>query len=137
MKLTLTYSHIFLYIRNPKHSMTLSIMLIIFRKLVRKSKNVCCKIHQQDTGLVFILDKAFHPLSKELLQPHGNFSLRLIPSRCSKKCFEHLFASTAIQLYSTSCHSSCSLSLPTSRALQPRRLLLSPSIALDCFSLHL
>lgn len=37
----------------------------------------------------------------------------------------------------TSCHSGCCLSQPTSRALHPRQLFLSPSIALDCFSLLL
>lgn len=92
------------------------------------------------TELIFILDKASHPLSSELTQPHSNFSLRLIPSRCTKKRFKHLFMSTAIQMYSASCHSGCKLSRPTSGALQPRCLLLSLSIAPDCFpppcSLH-
>lgn len=49
-------------------------------------------------------------LFSELTQPHSNFSLRLIPSRCTEKRFKHLFVSTAIQMYSASCHSGSSLS---------------------------
>lgn len=75
--------------------------------------------------------------SSELTQSHSNFSPRLIPLRCSEKRFKHLLASTAIQMYSASCHSGSSLSQPTSRVLQPRRLLPSPSIAPHCFSLLL
>lgn len=76
-------------------------------------------------------------LSIELTQPHSNFSLRLIPSRCTEKRFKLLFVSTAIQMYSASCHSGFSLSQPSSRALQPRCLTLSPSVSPDCFSLLL
>lgn len=59
------------------------------------------------------------------------------PSRCTEERFKHLFVSTAIQMYSAPCHIGCSLRQPTSRALQPRCLLLSLSIAPDRFSLLL
>lgn len=55
--------------------------------------------------LIFILDNASHPLSGELTQPNSNF----IPSRCAMKHYKHLLVSTAIQMYSASCHSGCSL----------------------------
>ncbi len=104
------------------------------KKMSKKGHHI---IHQQETELVFILDKASHPLFSELTQPHSNFSPQLIPSKCTKKRFKHLFVLTAIQMYSASCHTGCSLSQSTSRVLQPRCFLSSLSVALGCFSMLL
>lgn len=106
-------------------------------KINERKKKTYAKMHQHKSEVICILAKASHPLSSELTQPHSKFSLRLIPSRCNEKRFKQLFVSTAIQMYSASCHSDCSLSQPTNRALHPGQLLLSLSIALDCFSLLL
>lgn len=56
------------------------------------------------------LDKASHPFSSELTQPHSKYSLRLISSRCAEKRFERLFVSTAIQMHGAPCNSGFSLS---------------------------
>lgn len=56
------------------------------------------------------MDKASHPLYRELTQPHSNFGLRLIPYRCIKNFFRHSFMSTAIHMYTALHHRGCSLS---------------------------
>lgn len=116
--------------------MTISMMLIISWKLLlhekrKKEKMYATKYISRKLSWSSLWTKPA-TLSSELPQPHSNFSLQLIPSRCSKKRFEHLFVSTAIQMYSASCHSGCSVSLPTRASTQALTLTVS-----DCFSLLL
>ena len=48
-------------------------------------KEEWCKIHQRETELIFISDKASHLLFSKLTQPHSKPSLRLIPLRGTER----------------------------------------------------